>query len=204
MRQAILRRHKVYDPVLRIIHGWNALAIFALLATAEAARWTAYSPDSESLWRVHVWLGYGLMLGLAARLIWGISGPAHARWREMWQPGEWLAALRGRQWFAAPAQPGHHPLASAAYVGLYAVLAIMAATGLALAALEQNTGPLAQWMDYRLQYRTLIKEPHEILEYAVLIFVLLHLAMLIVHEKMHGLPMAQAMISGYQYERKDS
>jgi Ni/Fe-hydrogenase 1 B-type cytochrome subunit len=83
MEQAMLQRHKVYDPVLRIIHAWNAVATFGLLATSEAAQQAAYTSDSESLWRVHVWLGYSLILGLAARLVWSVAGPAHARWREM-------------------------------------------------------------------------------------------------------------------------
>jgi Ni/Fe-hydrogenase 1 B-type cytochrome subunit len=102
MERAMLQRHKVYDPVLRIIHGWNALAIFGLLTTAEAAQRTAYTADSESLWRVHLWLGYGLTLGLAVRLVWSVAGPAHARWAEMWRPWEWVSALRSRQWFTAP------------------------------------------------------------------------------------------------------
>jgi Ni/Fe-hydrogenase 1 B-type cytochrome subunit len=113
----------------------------------------------------------------------------------------WLSAARSRQWITVPQQPGHHPLASAAYLGLYAVLMIMAATGLMLAALEQNTDPLAQWVDYRVLYRTFVKAPHDVLEEVVLIYVLVHVAALILHEKRHGLPLAQPMISGYQYER---
>jgi cytochrome b len=204
MERLVLRRRKVYDPVLRIIHGWNALAIFGLLTTAEAAQRTAYTADSESLWRVHLWLGYGLTLGLAARLAWGVAGPVHARWVEMWRPKEWLSALRSRRWFTAPQQPGHHPVASAAYLGLYAVMLIMATTGLMLAALEQNTGPLARWVDYRVLYRTVVKAPHDMLEEVILTYVLMHVAALILHEKRHGLPMAQSMISGYQYERKEA
>jgi hypothetical protein len=32
--QPFLQRRKVFDPLLRLIHAWNALAIVGLLATA--------------------------------------------------------------------------------------------------------------------------------------------------------------------------
>jgi cytochrome b len=46
------------------------------------------------------------------------------------------------------------------------------------------------------------KTPHDVLEEFVLGFVVLHIAALILHEVSHGVPLAQAMVSGYQYREE--
>ena len=63
-----LSRAKVYDPVLRILHACNGLAILLLVATSLAAAVLEFTPEAATLWRLHVWCGYALALGLAGRL----------------------------------------------------------------------------------------------------------------------------------------
>ena len=41
------------------------------------------------------------------------------------------------------------------------------------------------------------------MENAILGFVVVHLAALILHESRHGVPLAQAMLSGFQYRKTD-
>ncbi len=197
-----LSREKVFDPILRGIHAWNGVAILLLIFSAEVAGWLEISPESAALWRFHVWTGYGLILGLVARLSWGLHGPRHARLAAMWHGRAWLRALRTRQLFTEPEGYGHHPLASAVYVAFYLVVLVMAATGLALAAIELGNGPLLPWLGYDVTLKAFYKTPHGWLEYFVLAFVVMHIAALILHEARHGVPLAQAMVSGYQY-RKD-
>ncbi len=199
MAQMILTRAKVYDPVLRIIHGWNALAIVLLLLGAQLAKWLQYTPEAIFLWRFHVWVGYALLVGLVARVLWGINGPTHARLSAFWQWRAWVAAVRARAWFAAPSGWGHQPVASLAYVLLYLMLALMAISGLLLVAVEQGAGPLAPWFAHAVELKWLFKTPHDWIEEFILGFVVLHLAALVLHEWRHGIPLAQAMVSGYQY-----
>lgn len=201
MASARLDRKQVYDPVLRSIHAWNALAILLLLLLGRVGEWLGYSPEAASLWRFHVWTGYALVLGLFARLVWGLVGPAHARLGALWRPAAWLRALRSRELFAEPRDWGHATLASAVYLLLYALLLGMAATGLALAAIEQGRGPLYLWLGHDVTLRHLFREPHAWMEYAILAFVVVHIAALILHELRHGVPLAQAMVSGFQYRK---
>ena len=93
-RESLLRRQRVYDPLLRLIHAWNAVCIVGLIASAELDFLAANVIGNEFRWQMHVWLGYGLTVGLVARLVWGFTGPAHARWRDLWHPDEWAGALR--------------------------------------------------------------------------------------------------------------
>ena len=201
MARLTLIREKVYDPVLRIIHAWNALLVLLLLISSQVAKWHAFTPEAAVLWRLHVWMGYGLLLGLVARASWGIYGPKQANWRQMWTWRAWLAAVRNRTFFTEPSRFGHHPLATAAYLAFYAATLVMAVTGLALAAISQGQGPLYPWLGYDVLLKPWFKPPHEFLEEFFLGFVLLHIAALILHENRHGVPVAQAMISGFQYRQ---
>jgi len=199
-----LVREKVYDPVLRLIHLWMALLVLLLLLTSQAAKWLGYTPESAALWRFHVLLGYGLILGLSARITWSLYGPKHANWRQLWTWRAWWAALRNRTFFTAPTRFGHHPLATAVYLGFYGMILTMSVTGLALAAIDQGQGPLYQWLGYEVWLKPWFRLPHDVLEEFIFGFLLIHVAALILHEKYHGVPLAQAMVSGYQYREGDS
>jgi Ni/Fe-hydrogenase 1 B-type cytochrome subunit len=202
MAGMLLSREKVYDPILRGIHAWNGIAILLLILSAQIADWIELTPEAVALWRFHVWSGYALIIGLVARLSWGLNGPQHARLGEMWHARVWWRALRARRWFTEPEGWGHHHVASAAYLAFYLIVLAMAATGLALAAIEQGRGPLVNWLGHDVPMKAWFMTPHDVLEEFVIGFVVLHIAALILHEARHGVPMAQAMVSGYQYRKE--
>ncbi len=202
MARQVLVREKVYDPILRILHAWNGLATLLLLLGSQAAEWLAYTPEATALWRFHVWTGYALVLGLVGRLAWGLNGPVHARIPALWHPRAWLAALRSRRLFTEAEGFGHHPLASGVYLAFYLIILAMAVTGLALAAIDQGRGPLYVWLGHDVTLKAVFKDPHEFLETFVWGFVIVHVAALILHEDRHGAPLAQAMVSGYQYRKE--
>lgn len=202
MSRQVLTREKVYDPVLRILHAWNGLAVLLLVLTSLVAAALDDMPEAAALWRFHVWTGYALVLGLVGRIAWGINGPAHARWSALWHWRQWIAALRARKLFGEPAGFGHEPLASAVYLVFYVAVLVMAATGLALAAIEQGRGPLVFLLGHDVALKHVFKTPHEVLEKLVWAYIASHIAALILHEARHGVPMAQAMVSGYQYRKE--
>jgi cytochrome b len=202
MEAQVLNRARVYDPLLRIIHAWNAVLVVLLLASSQLATWLEFSWEVAALWRLHLWCGYLLFIGLVARLVWGIVGPSHARWSDLWHPRAWVEAVRRRQFFTPPQAWGHHPLASLAYLAFYGLAWCLAITGLALAAIDQGVGPLYGVLGYAFELMSWFRRPHDWLEELIIAFAIAHLAALILHERRHGLPIAQAMVSGYQY-RKD-
>lgn len=199
MESTLFRRKRVYDPVLRSIHAWNALLIVLLVLTGQLADGLELAWPAAALWRLHLWLGYALMLGLTARLVWAFTGPDTARWQGLWHPAAWRAVLGQRRMFTPPETFGHHPLASAGYLMVYGLLLVMALSGLALAAIDQGTGPLYPLLGYTLELKTFFRAPHEWLQYVFIAFIVAHLGALILHERRHGVPVAQAMVSGYQY-----
>jgi cytochrome b len=208
----------VYDPLLRLLHAWIALAITGLVATAWLAGLFEHGASEAAVWRAHSLIGYALILGLAARILWGFIGPRHARWRDFLHPVAWRAFLdsfrrldgtgsggSGMTWatwhrrLRWPRRDGfgHDPMASLAFLAVYAILVIQSALGLALVAIEQGSGPLAGILGDATAWKEFFKEPHETLYSAILAFVVVHLAMLVWHQ-MNGQRVAQAMITGIQ------
>lgn len=192
-----LERRRVYDPFLRLLHWWNGLAIVMLAASSQIAEWMEDGPYDHAGWQMHMVFGYALAFGLLLRLVWGLSGPASARWSDLWHPAAWREALATRR-LAHGSGFGHDPLASAAYLAAFLLMALMVATGLGLAAAEFGAGPLAAWETSLHAVRHTIKEPHEVGFYLILGFIVVHIAALMLHER-RGVPVAQSMVSGYQY-----
>lgn len=193
--------HPAYDPLLRLIHAWNALAIVGLIVSSQVAEAFEHGAAEATVWSVHIQFGYALIGGLVARLVWGCVGPATARWSDLWHPRAWAAMLRGR--FDTPPQAGHDVRASLAFLALYAVLAAMAATGVALAGIEHDMGPLAARLAGS-DLEDLFEEPHEIGFALVLGFLALHLGALAFHRFVLRAPVGAAMVSGKHFHAEET
>ena len=129
-------RVKLWDPALRLFH-W-ALVI-CVVTTWVLGR---YGPNIMTL---HFYLGYAVIGLLAFRLVWGLFGPAPARFSHfLFGPRTTLSYMSkvGRR---EPSYwPGHNPMGALAAFGLLGLLALQALTGL-FADPEDfiNVGPLA-------------------------------------------------------------
>ncbi|MEW6119809.1 MAG: cytochrome b/b6 domain-containing protein [Pseudomonadota bacterium] len=197
--QPRLVAHRVYDPVLRLLHGTNALLILLLAASGLVA--DRLSPGAVTAW-LHDWhgvLGGALIVGLAGRLLWGLVGPRHARWSDFWHPTEWRTLLARGHLFRAPERLGHHPVASLVYLALYGLLLGLAASGLLLLASMQVHGPFAARFGGDAALSALLTDPHTLAGWLVAAFVPAHLLMIVLHARLHRHPVAQSMLNGMQY-----
>ncbi len=202
MREGDWEARRVYDPVLRFIHAWNALALVALLATGWLADAFERGPNEALLWDAHIVLGYGLIVGLVARVLWGLVGPRHARFSDLWHPRTWIEVVRQRT-IRTSRRFGHNELASLAYLGVYAFILAMGSTGLALAAIEHGVGPLSEWLGDATWLKKVFKEPHEAISTALALFVGVHLIALVVHEWLERNHLARSMLTGIQFRRRE-
>jgi cytochrome b len=189
-------REKSYDAFLRLLHWTLVVCILFLFATELAAESVPKGEMRDMVWHGHVLTGYALACTLGLRLIWGFIGGRHARWPDFWHPAQWRALLVKRE-RPDTAAFGHDPLASLAYLGLYAILAGMVTTGFIAAAGYFDLGPLSG-LGISKDLAHDFKEVHEVAANLILLFVLAHIGALIFHER-RGPPMAQAMVSGWQY-----
>lgn len=197
MSNASIQVRRVYDPLLRALHWIIALSIVALIVSSQLAEPFEDGPWETAIWNLHILAGYGLTIALATRLLWGLVGPASARWQDLWHPATWMDSLKTLRLPSAH-RVGHDPIASLAYLFAYAVMALMVVTGLGLAAGEFNTGPLAAWLGNAGWVEDAMEDPHEFGFALMLGFVGLHMAALVFHQ-LRGERVAQSMLTGKQY-----
>lgn len=202
MQAPSFERRYVYDGLLRFIHWWNALTILLLIASALVSEAFEHGPLERTLWQTHVFLGYGLIGGLVARFVWGVVGPQSARLSDLWHPRSWLQVVQTRR-LPTGLRQGHDPLASLAFLIVYALLLIMVGTGLALTAIELDMGPLATSLGDSTGLKKLFKEPHEFVFNLIWMFILVHIGALMFHEWRGRVRIARSMLTGYRYHRAD-
>lgn len=200
---AATQTYPVYGMIQRSLHWLIALTIFGLIGTAwleDAAEWAGFAEDD--IWRLHAQIGYALIASLAARFVWGILGPKHARWSDMWHPGTWAAAWRTRR-LPHGQRVGHDPIASLTYLALYFVLAGVALTGLVLAAVELNMGPLAGALSEGSGHGP-AEDIHEMGATMILGFFVIHMAGMGLYRIRHRVPVFGAMWHGRQTRKVDT
>ena len=127
---------KVWDAFVRLFH-WSLVALLSGLVVS------AHLGKQE----IHQFLGYSLLALLIGRLIWGITGSPHARFRSfVTSPREALRYLRSI-WQGHPARYlGHNPAGGWMVLILLILLMATSVTGLFLQATLEFSGPLVERM----------------------------------------------------------
>lgn len=181
-------RRRMFDPVHRILHWWIGGTVVALTILGGASTLMDVGSLHISLSRVHLALGHSLALGLGIRLAWGLIGPNQARFKAL------NAAKDGDFGYERPA--------AIAYRIFYLVVASAVLSGFLLAGMRRDVGPFAPYLFDEVTWHAAVLRVHEASLYAAALFVLAHLGGMMRHEKRHGVPVAQAMVSGYQYRAR--
>lgn len=119
-----VRHRRNWDPVVKLTH-WAIVA--AVIANAVV---------TEEGSGPHVWVGYALAAILALRLLWGLIGPAEARFTAFPpSPRRALAHLRDLGAGRSHHHASHNPLGALMVYALWTCLAAIIASGVAMAGL---------------------------------------------------------------------
>jgi cytochrome b len=162
-------RVRVWDPFVRFFHWSLTGAVLIAFLTGDA------------LEGLHVFAGYVVMGLIAARLVWGTIGPKHARWWDFVRGPRAIKAYLGDVLRGHPARYlGHNPAGGAMAVALIAGLVLTTLTGLAAQSVHG------------------LKDVHELIAYATLCLVPLHLLGIAVASFQHQENLVRGMIDGYK------
>ena len=178
---------RVWDLPTRLLH--------ALLVVGVAVAWL--SAGEARLLSLHVAAGFVVGASLGLRLLWGLVGTRHARWRALLVP--WrevrvhgLALLRGE----APRLLGHNPVAAWAMLGGLGLLALLTLTGLGVQGGEEREGLLAGQLS--VTQGIALHQPHALLAWALLGWIGLHLVGVLKESLRTRENLPFSMISGFK------
>jgi len=166
------RRILVWDAPVRVFHWMLAASFIGAYLTAESERWRL----------LHVTLGYTVAGLVAFRVLWGLVGTRHARFRSfVRRPAvvrQYLAAmLRG----SPPHSTGHNPVGALAIVGLLTLAILVSLTG---------------WATYNEVGALSSDDLHELLANAMLALVGVHVAGVLVGSWLERENLVKAMLTG--------
>ncbi len=169
---------RVYDAPTRVFH-WCFAACFV------AAYTIASSVDDESsrfAW--HMLAGAMLTVSVLLRVLWGVAGTRHARFRDFTlDPRQLLDYLKGVLSGSGRSWVGHNPASSWAALGMMTLGLGLGVSGVAIV-----TGVAPGW----------VKEGHELAANTFLAIVLLHIAGVLVHGLRHRDALPLSMLSGHK------
>lgn len=203
MTPEVQEQVKVWDIVVRTFH-WLLVALFVLCYI---------SGDFVDL--LHAYLGYGILLLLGVRVVWGLMGTKYARfagfiygWKRVKEYSAGLMAGR------PPYYLGHNPLGGWMIILLLVGLFLACWSGLEAYA-DQGHGPLA-YEDARLlnvayaddekqedNEGELWEEVHEVLANFVLLLVIVHIAGVLIASLLHKENLVRSMWTGYKVDKRD-
>jgi cytochrome b len=127
-------RRQVWDLPMRVCHWLLVAAFIASYVTNRLG---------VSYFRYHVWSGYTVLVLVAFRLLWGLVGTRHARFRNFVRgPAQTVRYAVG--WLRGETQyhAGHNPLGAWMVIVLLTALFVQAASGLFGNDEIFNVGPL--------------------------------------------------------------
>ena len=199
VKSRLLIRKYIYDGAQRVLHWWLAFSVIALAATGLLASNMEAGSGRSYIWDLHMMTGTVLVTGFAGRVFWGFFGPKHARFSSLVHIKTWIESAKTRRIMTADGDFGHHRQASASYIGFYALLAMMSISGTTLAAILHGEGLLADVMLDEFENYSGIRLVHQYGWWVVAFFVITHVMAMIFHEWRDKIPIAQSMISGFQY-----
>lgn len=176
---------RIWDLPIRLFH-WLLVAMFAL------GWWSAGHPQHLDL---HLLSGYTIAALLLFRLVWGVVGTRHARFRSFAVgPKRVVSYLRDLFGPRTLHPVGHNPAGAWAIFTMLALLLAITLSGLVVLGGEEGHGPLAGILS--LETGIAWHEPHEWLAWAMLLLVVVHLIGVAVESILHRDNLVAAMISG--------
>ncbi|WP_428337037.1 cytochrome b/b6 domain-containing protein [Paenirhodobacter sp.] len=205
----------LWDPLVRLTHWGVAIAVIA--------NGLIDRPGSVT----HVWVGWVLMALLLTRLLWGLIGPAEARFsafrpdpvgaiRHMGHLGR---ALTGRG--SVPEHRSHNPAGAMMVYALWALIAITCATGLIMTkgatpmqvAAEKAAVASGDWSTLAAQSDAgddgaeaegdgnIVQEVHDVAANLILILALVHVGGVVLESRALGRNLVRPMLTGDRTRR---
>lgn len=173
---------RIWDLPTRLFHWLLAACVLGSFVTVKMGGfWMDY----------HLLCGYAIVALLVFRLVWGIVGPHHARFRHFLQgPRGVYDYLRGK----TPPSAGHSPLGALSVVAMLAAICVQVVTGLFANDGIMSEGPLVSKVSGATSDR--LTGIHHLNEPVLLALIGLHVAAIVWYVGVRKRRLVGPMITG--------
>lgn len=191
-----------WDPVVKLTHWSVVLAVLANAVVTEEGS------------AAHIWVGYALAAILGLRLLWGLIGPAEARFSAFLpSPRRALAHLREIRRGTVTEHRSHNPLGALMVYAIWSCLLVIIGTGIAMAGLPDTNGQLrepeaayasgeayeeAEEREGGEHEEGAVTEVHEVAANLLYLLILLHIAGVVFETRRSGRKVVLAMVPGHR------
>lgn len=180
---------KVWDIPTRVFH-WSLVILVAtgLITGFVSPEW----------WMdVHIWAGYGTVILIVFRLVWGFFGSEFSRIETFaFTPGQVIAHMRELIFLRPLHYIGHNPAGAMMIFALIFFLFSITITGLLVLGGEENQGPLAGVTSYRVGDTA--ANIHEALALILVVLIGLHVVGVFVEMRLTRENLVKSMFDGYK------
>ncbi|MCB0688410.1 MAG: Ni/Fe-hydrogenase, b-type cytochrome subunit [Saprospiraceae bacterium] len=218
MKTVRLRRVYVWQMPVRIFHWINALCILVLGVTgyliSNPPVFLSNAEASNSFWFgtnrfIHFTTAYIFLSMLIMRLYWAFVGNKYASWRNFIPINKKFIQKIGGVLkhdilllkTEEDVSIGHNALAGFSYFMFFLLTLIMIVTGFGLYA-DSSTWFLPKlfaWVPALFGGDYLVREIHHVTMWILVVFILIHLYLVFLHDQYEGRGETSAMISGYKF-----
>ncbi len=183
------RKLKVWDLPTRVFH-W---LLFILVAIGLITGFL-----SPEWWMgIHIWAGYGTVVLVIFRMVWGIFGSEFSRIETFaFTPSEVITHIRELIFLRPRHYIGHNPAGAMMIFALIFFLFGITVSGLLVLGGEENQGPLAGVINYRVG--AMAAETHMVLASILIALIGLHFAGVIIEIRLTGENLIKSMMDGYK------
>jgi len=183
------RKIRVWDLPTRVFH-WSLVALVAigLITGFLAPEW----------WMgVHTWAGYGTVVLVVFRLVWGVFGSEFSRIETFaFTPSEVFSHIRELIFLKPRHYIGHNPSGAMMIFALIFILAGITLSGLMTLGGEENQGPLAGAANY--QIGDIAGEIHNALTIVLCVLIVLHVGGVLLEMRVTGENLIRSMLDGFK------
>ena len=192
-----VERPRAWDPIVKLTHWGVVTAVIAnAIFTEEGSGW-------------HIWVGYGLACLLGLRLLWGLIGPAEARFSAFPpSPKRALAHIGEIRRGEVVRHRSHNPLGAMMAYAIWATLLVIAGSGIAMSgpppadpnAVSGERGESGKGEGGEEasedEGEELFEEMHEIAVNLLYVLIALHLAGVVFETRRSGREIVGSMVPG--------
>lgn len=178
---------RVWDLPVRLFHWALVLCVAVAAATGFVfpANWLSF----------HIWAGAGVAVLILMRLVWGVMGSTYARFANFTlAPAAVFSHLKDIRTGHAHREGGHNPLGAWMVVTLLATLSLIVTSGAIMLGGMFKQGPGRSLFSFATG--DLMREPHELLAWLLLLLVAAHIAGMALESRRSGENLARAMVTG--------